>query len=116
MESVTEFKHIPLGQRLDQAFRMQLTYPDRVPVFIDRGNRQTPEIAKHKMMIPSDMTMSQFKCIFRKTMTLSPDLALFYFIRNEMIADTKTFAEVYSTHKEIDSFLYITYSAESTFG
>ncbi len=50
------------------------------------------------------------------SLQVSPEKAIFMFVRNVLPPTAALMADVYADHKDEDGFLYITYSGENTFG
>lgn len=46
----------------------------------------------------------------------SPTETILFYINNIIVPQSKIIYEIYSKNKDIDGFLYITYTKESTFG
>lgn len=97
---------------------IMVKYPDRVPVIVTRNKKSTtPEIDKHKYLVPMDITVGQFLFVIRKRMSLTPDRALFLFIDGELINNSEHVGLVYERHRsKKDRCLHIMYSCENTLG
>ena len=97
---------------------IMIRYPDRVPVIVTRNkNKTTPEIDKHKYLVPMDITVGQFLFVIRKRMSLPPDRALFLFIDGDLINNSEHVGIVYERHRsKKDLCLHIVYSCENTLG
>lgn len=114
---MSEFKKTnSFEKRKAESDKIMSKYPDRIPVIVERGNDQIEDIDKHKFLVPSDLTIGQFMMVIRKRMQLAPDQAIFLFINNTLPIAASLMSQVYREHKDIDGFLYVTYSGESTFG
>ena len=103
-----------------EAERVLMKYPDRIPVIVCRSssaNTSTPQIDKHKFLVPRELTVGQFLYVIRKRIRLAPDLALFIFVGESTPATSALMSTVYDeSHDELTHFLFVTYSMESTFG
>ncbi|CAF3965804.1 unnamed protein product [Rotaria magnacalcarata] len=75
-----------------------------------------PEIDKRKFLVPSDITIAQFKWIILKRIQLAPEKAIFLFVNKTIPTTSATLGEIYAEHKDEDSFLYMAYAGENTFG
>ena len=101
-----------------------------------------PDIDKKKYLVPADLTVGQFVYVIRKRIKLSPEKAIFIFINNVLpptgtackmmssycmllsnlqmvcvyICSAALMSNIYEEQKDVDGFLYITYSGENTFG
>ena len=102
-----------------EADRIMQKYPDRIPVFVEKNvnSNNTPEIDKHKYLVPTDLSMGQFMYVIRKRLKMSPDKALFLFVNGEVVCNASLVSEVYyRCHDPDDGFLHAVYSCESVFG
>ena len=104
-------------KRKAEAQRILSKYPDRIPVICEKADGSPiPDIDKKKYLVPADLTVGQFIYVIRKRIKLPPETALFIFIRGVLPPTAALISTVYAEHREDDSFLYITYSGENTFG
>jgi GABA(A) receptor-associated protein len=94
-------------------------YPDRVPIIVKKHDNSmtTPDIDKHKFLVPMDLTMGQFLYVIRKRIQLSAEKGLFLFINGEVASNNELVGMMYqrSVDKE-DGFLHVIYSCENVFG
>lgn len=118
MTNVKSFKEEhPLEKRQAEALRIREKYPDRIPVIVEKAEHSDiPDIDKKKYLVPADLTVGQFVYVIRKRIKLSPEKAIFIFVKNVLPPTAALMMTVYGDHKDEDGFLYITYSGESTFG
>jgi GABA(A) receptor-associated protein len=106
-------------ERCDESTRVLLKYPDRVPIICERTtklNLNLPYIDKNKYLVTRELTVGQFIYVIRKRINMLPTKALFLFIDNNIPCSSDIFGNLYNKYKNIDGFLYITYSDEDTFG
>ena len=98
--------------------KIVMRYPDRLPIICERHSKsvKTPNIDKHKYLVPNDITVGQFMYVIRKRIKLSPEQGIFLFINNIIPSTTNLLSDLYYLYKDEDGFLYITYSSENTFG
>ena len=114
---VKDLRTASLQERKEEASKILLKYPDRIPVLVTkRAKSEIPDIDKYKYLVPGDLTMGQFLYVIRKRIKLSPDAAIFIFVNNALPPAGALIAQIYKDHKDESGFLYITYSGESTFG
>ncbi|GAB2233810.1 Autophagy-related protein [Drosera capensis] len=107
----------PLERRQAESARIREKYPDRVPVIVERAEKtDIPDIDKKKYLVPSDLTIGQFVYVVRKRIKLSPEKAIFIFVKNILPPTAALMSTVYEEHKDEDGFVYMTYSGENTFG
>jgi len=111
-----------LEERQKEFAKIMSKYPDRIPVICERGktDKETPTLQKVKYLFAKDLTFASLIMAIRKQMgaALAADKALFFMLDNNIIPATNALlADLYEQHKsKDDGYLYITYSAESTFG
>mmetsp|Transcript_8154 Transcript_8154/g.15770 ORF Transcript_8154/g.15770 Transcript_8154/m.15770 type:complete len:128 (-) Transcript_8154:416-799(-) len=106
-----------LEKRKTEASRIKEKYPDRIPIIVEKAEKSDiPEIDKKKYLVPSDLTVGQFVYVIRKRIKLSPEKAIFIFVKNVLPPTAALMSSIYEEHKDEDGFLYITYSGENTFG
>lgn len=93
-------------------------YPDKIPIIVEKNRKSNdiPTLDKIKFLVPKDLTIGQLLYVIRKRMTLSPEKALFVFIKNILPPTSMTVYDAYLLYKDDDNFLYITYSGENSFG
>jgi len=107
----------PLERRASEAERIRAKYPDRIPVICEKADRSDiPDIDKKKYLVPADLTVGQFIYVIRKRIKLPPERAIFIFVNNVIPPTASLMSTIYEEQKDEDSFLYITYSGENTFG
>ncbi|KAJ6737907.1 MICROTUBULE-ASSOCIATED PROTEINS 1A/1B LIGHT CHAIN 3-RELATED [Salix koriyanagi] len=106
-----------LERRQAEASRIREKYLDRVPVIVERAERSDiPDIDKKKYLVPADLTVGQFVYVVRKRIKLSPEKAIFVFVKNTLPSTASLMSAIYEENKDEDGFLYMTYSGENTFG
>nr|XP_043620496.1 autophagy-related protein 8C-like isoform X1 [Erigeron canadensis] len=107
----------PLEKRQAESSRIREKYPDRVPVIVERAEKtDIPDIDKKKYLVPADLTIGQFVYVVRKRIKLSPEKAIFVFVKNMLPPTAALMSAIYEEHKDEDGFLYTSYSGENTFG
>ncbi|KAF7800739.1 autophagy-related protein 8d [Senna tora] len=107
----------PLERRQAEAARIREKYPDRIPVIVERAEKSdVPEIDKKKYLVPADLTVGQFVYVVRKRIKLSPEKAIFIFVKNMLPPTAAIMSGVYEEYKDEDGFLYIVVESESLGG
>ncbi|KAI3419250.1 uncharacterized protein J3R85_013240 [Psidium guajava] len=107
----------PFEMRRAEASRIREKYPDRIPVIVERADRSNiSHIDKRKFLVPADITAGQLVYVVRKRIKLSPEKALFIFVKNTLPPTASLMAAIYEEFKDEDGFLYLTYSGENSFG
>jgi GABA(A) receptor-associated protein len=105
-------------ERCKESVKIKEKYPDRIPVIVEKSEKCTlvHDIDKQKYLVPMTLSCSQFLYIIRKRIRVSDSEALFIFINCNLVPSSKTMGEIYSSEKDTDGFLYVTYTNENTFG
>jgi GABA(A) receptor-associated protein len=107
-------------ERNNESSRIMKRYPDRIPVICEKNIRDfnCPDIDKHKYLVPCDLTVGQFIYVIRKRIRLPASSALFLFVGNDntLLSPNTLISQAYHNFRNIDGFLYITYSKENVFG
>lgn len=111
-------KKYSILERKEEAQRIRAKYPDRIPVIVDIDPKSSlPAIDKQKYLVPHDLSFGQFIYVIRKRIKLDPQEALFAFVAGKhLINMPELMTNVYERLKDEDGFLYITATAENTFG
>ncbi|KAI6672800.1 hypothetical protein NL676_000706 [Syzygium grande] len=106
-----------IERRQAESARIKEKYPDRIPVIVERAEKtEVPDIDKKKYLVPADLTVGQFVYVVRKRIKLSPEKAIFVFVKNILPPTAAMMSAIYEENKDEDGFLYMTYSGENTFG
>jgi len=103
----------------EEADRIMNKYPDRIPVLVTRNKNSsnTPDIDKHKYLVPIDLTMGQLLFVIRRRLKLSPEKGLFLFVDSSVVCNSELVSTVYyRSHDPEDGFLHTVYSCENVFG
>lgn len=110
----------PPKKNRDEANRMLTKYPDRIPIIVSKSTTSTttPDIDKHKFLVPADLTMGQFLYVIRKRINLTPDKGLFLFINGGEVVQTGEIVQLtyQRAFDKEDGFLHVVYSCENVFG
>lgn len=111
-----------LERRCNAVKQFMLRYQTKVPVLVFRDPKATdiPLLARHKFIVPGDITMGEFMSEVRRHFIseLHPGQGIFVFVNHDTLpslqADMQT---IYQRYGDIDDgFLYITYTGENSFG
>ena len=115
---VTKFKNEhTVEQRKAEAERIRAKYPDRIPVICEKTEKSNvQDIDKKKYLVPADLTCGQFVYVIRKRLKLPAEQAIFLFVNGVIPPTAALMSTVHEEHKDIDGFLYVSYSGENTFG
>jgi len=100
-------------------------YPERIPVVVTRSaqsDKSTPELKRHKFLVPNHFTFGELIHTVRKWLSLTPEKGIYLFVtpiekKNEfMPSPSSLLAELHENNKHRNGVLYIVYAAENTFG
>lgn len=110
-------RSVPLEVRRAEGERVRAKHPDKIPIIVERATRsRAPELDKKKFLVPSDLTVGQLCFLIRQRVSMRPEEALFFFVKNSLPPSSSPLSAVYEEHHEEDLFLYMTYSNESVYG
>lgn len=100
-------------------------YKERIPIVVTKSatsDRNTPELKRHKFLVPNHFTFGELIHTVRKWLAVTPEKAIFLFItppekKNEfMPSPSSLLAELHDTYAHRNGVLYVVYAAENTFG
>lgn len=107
------------SERKTESDRIKEKYPDRIPIICEKSVRNggsLPDLDKTKYLVPNDLTIGQFMYVIRKRLKLDASEALYLFADGHIMTCSNTFSTAYDNYRDVDGFLYLKYSKESTFG
>lgn len=115
---MTDYKsNQPLEERQNEAAKMLLKYPDRIPVIVQKSPKSLiKDIDRHKYLVPTDLTIGHFMNVIRQRIKLDSSQGLFIFINNTIPPCSELLSTIYKKEKDKDGFLYIYYQGESVYG
>jgi GABA(A) receptor-associated protein len=103
--------------RRQEAQRILLKYPDRIPVIVEKSEHSSiQDLDKKKYLCPRDLSVGQFIYVLRKRIKLKPEEAIFIFVEGTLPPTSSLMSTIYDKYKGDDLFLTLEYSGESTFG
>ena len=106
-----------LYERIDESSKIKKKYPNKIPIICEKNySRDNPDIDKNKYLIDYDSTIGNFVFAIRKRIKIYPGEAIFLLVGNNMLSNSSTIGDIYNKYRDIDGYLYITYSKENTFG
>merc|ERR1719229_1074568 len=116
----------PQSELLARAEKFKQKYPHRIPVILTRDPKSgLPELPKNKYLVPEAMSFSGFKFCIHKQLTsvkknnvVKDDQTIYLMVGDTKTTpkNTNTMQQVYEEYGSDDGFLYLTYTAENTFG
>lgn len=108
-----------LDQRKSESAKMREKYPTRICIYLTPNpkSKNTPELDKRKFLVPEELVVGQLLTVIRKRSTIKASEGIYLFTDDNMSPGSSTLlGDVYKEKKDIDGFLYMTYSLEETFG
>jgi GABA(A) receptor-associated protein len=112
-------KNNTFDKRQEESLRIKAKYPDRIPIIceVSKNHKDKLILDKNKYLVPGDITVGQFVYIIRKRIKLSPEKAVYLFTeRGTLPVTASLMSSVYKEYGNVDGFLYLNISSESTFG
>lgn len=107
----------------DEARKLLLKYPDRLPVFCQRSTHANlPDLPKSKFAVPRTWTCSEFKYLVHRQLTealrggTGVDQTIYIFVNGITPKTSSLMSELYDKYRGDDGFLHVKYSAENTLG
>ena len=97
----------PFEDRKTEGLRVKTKYPDRIPLICEKNkfaSKDTPNIDKHKYLVPNDLTVGQLMYVIRKRLKLPPEKALFLFVGNSIASASSKLIDMYNFYSEEDHF------------
>ncbi|XP_048363978.1 microtubule-associated proteins 1A/1B light chain 3C-like [Sphaerodactylus townsendi] len=121
MDPLPSFKHRKsFAARKSEVASIRIKFTNKLPVILERYPKEKilPVLNKIKFLVPEDFTMGQFVSIIRNRMSISSTQAFYFLADNNrsMVNMSSPMSEVYSTYKDEDGFLYMTYASQEMFG
>ena len=117
---VTSYKfNKTFNERKTESERIRAKYPDRIPIICEKSLKSDPSLAnldKVKYLVPQDLTIGQFMYVIRKRLKLDSSEALYLFANGHIMTCSNIMNVAYDNYKDVDGFLYLKYSKETTFG
>lgn len=106
-------------KRVSQSLNITSKHQGKIPIIliIDPTIKSTKD-RYYKYLVSGDLDGSYLVGIIRRKITIDPRKALFCLTEknNTFICGTNTFAELYTSCKDEDGFLYVNVLMENTFG
>ena len=109
-------------KKCEDSKRICNKYPKYVPVIVKVLDKDI-SIKKSKYLIAKDDTASSLIVAIRTQLSLKSDQAIFLFVGNTLLDQTKIMHDIYENYKSEkridkngDQFLYVNIVKESTFG
>ena len=103
-------------ERVNESQIILKKYPDRIPIIINECSEELKNRVTRKMLLQTDITITQYMYLLRKKFNIKPEESLFIFINDTVPTSTTLMSYLYYKHKDKDGFLYISVLKENVFG
>jgi GABA(A) receptor-associated protein len=103
-------------ERVNESQTILKKYPDKIPVIINECSEELRERVKRKMLLQTDMTVSQYMHSLRTKFNIKPEESVLIFVNGTFPTSTTLMSYLYNKHKDKDGFLYISVLKENVFG
>jgi len=104
---------VPFEKRQEEATRILVKYPDRIPVICEKArNSDLPVMEKKKFLVPCTMLCGEFKYIVQKHVSQSgsgptAEQTIYLFVNGTSPRTSSLMSELYNKFRSEDGFLYI---------
>lgn len=103
-------------ERINESQTILKKYPDKIPVIINECSEELRDRVKRKMLLQTDMTVSQYLHSLRTKFSIKPEESVLIFVNGNLPTSTTLMSYLYDKYKEKDGFLYISVLKENVFG
>ena len=103
-------------ERVNESQTILKKYPDKIPVIINECSDELRERVKRKMLLQTDMTVSQYMHSLRTKFNIKQEESVLIFVNGTFPTSTTLMSYLYDKHKDKDGFLYISVLKENVFG
>lgn len=114
---MNDFKNRDFDLRKKESYIILKKYPKSIPIIIYPKYENTPDLKKHKYIVPNNLLCAHFFDIIRNQLNMSKEKALFFFDdKRRLLSANSILNDIYIDNKNLDGFVYIYYSFENVFG
>lgn len=103
-------------ERINESQTILKKYPDKIPVIINECSEELRDRVKRKMLLQTDMTVSQYLHSLRTKFSIKPEESVLIFVNGNLPTSTTLMSYLYDKYKDKDGFLYISVLKENVFG
>jgi len=103
-------------ERVNESQAILKKYPNKIPVIINECSEGLRERVKRKMLLQTDMTVSQYMHTLRTKFNIKAEESVLIFVNGTFPTSTTLMSYLYDKHKDKDGFLYISVLKENVFG
>ncbi|RNE97925.1 microtubial binding protein [Trypanosoma rangeli] len=118
------------AERQKEVTTVRERFPQHIPIVCEPASSDTAlnagpisercrvlrDLDCSKFLVPGDASMQQLMVLLRGRLVLDAEQAIFLFIDDAVLPNSACVGDLYAQRKDIDGFLYMTYSIESAFG
>jgi GABA(A) receptor-associated protein len=92
-----------------------------IPIYVEKLYKSnTPNITVNKFVVPRNTTVGKFIYELRKKMKKSKkynsESSVFLLTNKKLFCSSQMIGQIYDQCKDVDGFLYMSYTGENTFG
>ena len=111
---------VSYDKRCEESQKLCIKYPDYIPVIVNCFNPEI-QIKKYKFLAPKEAICTRLMVSIRSQLILNSGTAVFMFIDNMLIENSKNLGQVYEYYMsnkkdKNDKYMYIDITLENTFG
>lgn len=103
-------------ERVNESQAILKKYPNKIPVIINECSEELRERVKRKMLLQTDMTVSQYMHTLRTKFNIKPEESVLIFVNEIFPTSTTLMSYLYDKYKDKDGFLYVSVLKENVFG
>ena len=104
------------NERVSECQLILKKYPDKIPIIVNECSDDLKDKIKRKMLLQSDMTVSNYLYSIRQKFKIKPEESFILFVNRKIPTSTTLLYELYNKYKDKDGFLYISILKENVFG
>ena len=110
--------HPSFEKRQKEWLKLRKSYPDLIPLIIEtKEGSGLPPINKFCFLVPPEITAHQFCILIRNRMKLDEFTSLYMLVNIRHMVNSNMMMDcLYSSKKDADGFLYITFTQEQSLG
>lgn len=103
-------------ERVNESQTILKKYPDKIPIIINECSEELRERVKRKMLLQTDMTVSQYIHTLRTKFNIKAEESVLIFVNGTFPTSTTLMSYLYDKYKDKDGFLYVSVLKENVFG
>jgi GABA(A) receptor-associated protein len=103
-------------ERVNESQAILKKYPNKIPVIINECSEELRERVNRKMLLQTDMTVSQYMHTLRTKFNIKAEESVLIFVNGTFPTSTTLMSYLYDKYKDKDGFLYVSVLKENVFG